>query len=598
MGLDSINTSTKASVPQVKQQVAAAPAPVAPAPKKSSSLTFDTSSFEPAKAKAPVALTVPFSETKASATTSVAAASQSQVKEVDKAREALEDAKGLADDLDEKLAKELADFGPALTDEQRQAYVESFRGEHKALYQSVVEKAEALDALMKENGPALEAAAIKDGHAADVLYGAYKALANSPKAEEAAKFASKVLADPSSALAGAVKRFPKLEQEIAQPAISNAWTQFLSEEPDPDSALSRLSEIVKPYVEGRNASQETKEAWEALGQVIKTKKFDALEALSEAGAKSPLAKSFAAASMVLGAYEGFQDVQDGKYVEAVKNFASAGKDGMDVLKFGTAALKEAGLVAEGSAAVTTTFAAKLAPGLGVVASAISLGLNMDKVRKDTANLGTGLAITGDLLSLMGSGLAVIPGGQVPGSFFIGVGGVVGAVGSYVEGQINDKEMQADQRRGLAAAGITEPLLSTLVDGEPARMKELQEELGLDAQQIQQLALRYPTLITHEEGEGVSLANFKELKQDFGLSPQQSYELLLAVGNGTEDPDLTLSVWLLNLKDFGNATPEQWRQGFEERANRQTDGRHTYYNEGFRNALTYLESPTFKPGGAY
>jgi len=448
---------------------------------------------------------------------------------------------------------------------------------------------------------------VKDGGAADVLYGSYKALANSPKAEAAAQFASRVRAEPDSPLAGAVSRFTNIDAEIAQPAITNTWVQFLSEEAEPEAALDRMSEIVKPYVEGFNGSNEVKEAWEKLTDIVKTKQFDALSELAQSDLKNPLVKAFTAAGMALGAYDGYASAKDGDYLEAVKNFAQAGKDGLEVVKFSTEALKNAGVLAETNAVYKGTaafagskFAAKLAPGLGIIASGASLLLNMDKVRNGTANFGTGLAITGDVFCLMGSGLSLIPGGQAPGSFFVGLGSVMGAVGSYVEGQIEDQQMKASQRRGLTAAGITEPLLSTLVDGEPERMQELQEDLGLNAQQIQQLALRYPGFVTRDESEGVSLYNFKELVGDFGMSPQQSYDMLLAIGNGTSDPSAALNNWLLNLKEFAGFTPEQWRQGFEERANRQTGSRPAQldYTQTFRNALAYLESLTVNPGGDY
>jgi hypothetical protein len=203
-----------------------------------------------------------------------------------------------------------------------------------------------------------------------------------------------------------------------------------------------------------------------------------------------------------------------------------------------------------------------------------------------------------MLSLMGSGLAVLPGGQVPGAFFTGLGGVVGAVGSYVENTINDAEQKAAQRKGLEAAGITDPLMSTLLEGEPERMKELQEELGLNAQQIQQLALRYPDLVTHTEGEGLSLYNFKELKEDFRLNSQQSYELLLAIGNGTKDPQQTLTSFLISMKNFTADSPEQWKKNFEEQASLYPTGRNSYYSTAYRNALTYLNATPQGPGTDY
>lgn len=601
MGFD-IKSSTQSLVNWTKQQIAPPPPPP-PEPKKTAQTPFEQSTFEASSKKAPVALTVPESPAHATATEGtvpaacVTPATKAQVEEVDKARKELEGAKGKANDLDEQLAKELADFGPALTDEQRAKYVASYREQHKGIYGAVTQKAEALDEALKKNGQALELAALKDGKAADVLYASYKALANSPKAEEAAKFASRVLADPKSPLAGALHRYPKLEEEIAQPAITNAWTQFLGEEANPEAALERLSKIVKPMMEGKNGSDETKEAFEALGQIVTTKKFDALAELAAAGADSPLAKAFAAAGMALGAYEGFNAAQDGKYAEALKAFAQAGKDGMEVLKYGTAALKNAGLIAEygTKSKAVVGFASKLAPGLGVVASATSLALNLDKVRKDTANFGTGLAIAGDMLSLMGSGMAVLPGGQLPGAFFVGVGGVLGAVGSFVEGRIDDKQFQTSQRRGLEAAGIKDPLLTTLINGEPKRMQELEKELGLNAQQIQQLALRYPNLITDTENEGLPLHNFKELTKDFGMNSQQTYELLLAIGNDTPDPNHTLFAFMNNLREFTNITPEQWKKGFEKKATAPNSTGGEFLHTAFRNALNYINTPTVKAG---
>jgi hypothetical protein len=637
MGLDSIKSSAQAAVQQAKQKVAEAPPspPPATAPKQSTKARFEESSFEPAKAKAKVSLTVPekstpagtgksavtaaaaasaaasaasggssvdmLSENKTTGTSGVAPITLQQATDVDNARMALKTAQDRTSALDEELAKQLADFGPALTDTQRAQYVKTFRAEHQPLYDNVAIQAEALDKLMKEHGPALEAAAVKDSTYAQLLYDTHKVLANSPKAEEAAKFASKVLAEPDSPLGQAMKGYTKLEEEVALPAIPNAWTQFLSEEADLDSAFERLNGIVKPYVEGGNASIETKEAFKDLREITRTKTFDPLVELAEAGQKSPMAKAFAVAGLALGAYEGMEAAKDGKYLEATKAFAQAGKDGMDVLKFSTAALKNAGIIGEYGAKskAVSTFATKLAPGLGLVATVTSLAINGDKVRNGTANAGTGIAIAGDCLCMMGSVMAVIPGGQLPGTFFTGLGGAIGAVGSLVEGKINDADFKAAQRRGLEAAGIEEPLTSILMEGEPERMTELQEELGLNAQQIQQLALRYPSLVTKTKGEGMSLDSFKGLKKDFSLNSQQTYELLLAIGNGTKNPGETLQTFLSTIDDFDGYTPQQWMDGFERRANERTFSRNaTDYNTAYLNAFNYLSEPTRRSGGDY
>ncbi|WP_258292492.1 hypothetical protein, partial [Escherichia marmotae] len=55
-----------------------------------------------------------------------------------------------------------------------------------------------------------------------------------------------------------------------------------------------------------------------------------------------------------------------------------------------------------------TFASRLAPGLGVLDSATSAAINVQKAAED-GNVGYALAAVGDVFGVLGSAVALVPG---------------------------------------------------------------------------------------------------------------------------------------------------------------------------------------------
>ena len=111
-------------------------------------------------------------------------ANDAAVAEVREAQTALLDARNRAEALDERMYRELASFGPALTDAQREAYIRAYRDDptHVETYRAVAERAEALETLLVENSAAMEDAAIRDPHFAQDLFAAHQALAQTGRA--------------------------------------------------------------------------------------------------------------------------------------------------------------------------------------------------------------------------------------------------------------------------------------------------------------------------------------------------------------------------------------------------------------------------------
>ena len=117
----------------------------------------------------------------------------------------------------------------------------------------------------------------------------------------------------------------------------------------------------------------------------------------------------------------------------------------------------------------------------MVAGAAAFVSDTQKLQK-APDIGLGVALLGDALTVLGSGVSTIPGGQVPGAVASAISGLITAGGKRVSTFIKHKEFTDEQRKYLAAAGagsLTEAFMNT----SGSRVKELTEPLGLSPEQV-------------------------------------------------------------------------------------------------------------------
>ncbi|WP_158621738.1 hypothetical protein [Corallococcus aberystwythensis] len=479
--------------------------------------------------------------------------------EVEGATSEYEDALEEARKKDEFLAQQLAGLGDTLTPEQKQAYIDAFRNdpENKGAYDTLEATAAKLAQAIEDNAGVLEAAAYanpeEDGA---VLRKGLELLADSPHAALAVELGAKYLADPSSPMgqvaAGWGEDFAK---KILETGVPNAASQLLATQ-DPDAALAQLEALLDPLKKaggaGASAFSDIKDGLEAI-KLARAGNFDRLQQLAgKWDQASPLLKGLTAAGIAFGAVGAIQAGKEGDFLGVVKNLASAGESGARLTASVLQSMAIAGDVAQGA-----SFAAKLAPALGLVANAASLGLHLNQFVQDN-NPGYLVAALGDAVSALGSAIELTPGAPV-GLLINGIGAAITVIGELTAGFIEAGKLDDAREKYLEAIGIDPALNETLRDADGERIQELTQELGIPAEDVQKLAQQYPWLLTDGSGNGLNLDATVKMLQAYGISGHEAYELLSTMGAGAEDPAHSTYVALVNLSREASwaETPEDF-----------------------------------------
>ncbi|MFY0524614.1 hypothetical protein ACN28I_16090 [Archangium gephyra] len=121
--------------------------------------------------------------------------SELAVDQVQEAQDTYADAVQARDEMEARLAEDLAAFGGALTPEQVEAYKAEFRAKHKEVYDAERAASDALASTLETNRPALEKLAVEGNEdAAKALYEGYNELARSTThADDAIRWVSELL---------------------------------------------------------------------------------------------------------------------------------------------------------------------------------------------------------------------------------------------------------------------------------------------------------------------------------------------------------------------------------------------------------------------
>ena len=503
-------------------------------------------------------------------------------------QETYADAKKEADKLNEELNTFLLRAGP-LTDEQRAKFIEAFKSAdgRDEVYKAETDAAKALGDYVVEYRDAILEAAAKDPSLADDVVGLLGDLADSGNGELALDMLGKIMADPASELGKAfADHTDELQGELLERASSAATTEIIARhDGDLQAAVADLKEAYQPFKDVKGLFDGVKggvgsfKDGMAMMDAVAAGDFDVLKKMgNEFGESSPFSRAMSAAGIVIGAVNAGQNAKEGEYLEAIQGFASAGQSGLNLLAGATKHLTDAGKFAQYADDATkfATFAARLAPGLGVIASATSIAINAQKAA-DGNNVGYAIAIVGDTFSMLGSAIELIPGaGTAAGAIVNGIGAVISAIGGFIGDAIDKHQTEQELRGYMEAAGLDQDSIDQLIgSGEAQNMAAA--ELGVSGEQWQAMLaedgfLAYGPMIFMEAAAAYGLQGdqvvefFDQLRSD---NPEALLELMKEFG---EAPTLGVNYAPLMrdfIEDNFQAAHEYARS--QETANTKPDG---------------------------
>ncbi|WNG33665.1 hypothetical protein F0U61_08505 [Archangium violaceum] len=480
--------------------------------------------------------------------TSRSSEADAATKKLTDATEAFEDASADAKKKDEELARQLADFGPSLTEKQRETYIKAFQ-EHpsnKKAYEEKEKAAAELAKVLKDNAPALENAAVTAPTDAGQLQKSLELLADSGQAETAVDMAGRLVQDPNSVTAqvfGARKGFPNKVLENGLPRLGS---KLLAEAKDSKDALKQFEERMKPFktaLEGKDGYSDLMNGLEAI-KIAESGDFDRTKQLvSDFKSAGPLGHSFAATALVFGAVSAVNAGREGEYQTMIKEMSSTLKNTLNIVAGASGALSDTAMLARFGVDSAQTnrlasFATRLAPGFGLLATSTSLALRA-KDLQDKADPGLVIAVVGDVVGVLGALVETIPGGQAPGLLVSGAGALITAAGEGLSALGDSRERNQQQNEFLKKAGLSPEAINVLTTAQGDMVRQLAEGLEIPPEDIQKLATLCPELVSARTdlgtGQGeVPLHNLVELLKAGGIKKSEATKLLLSLGKGAPD----------------------------------------------------------------
>jgi hypothetical protein len=422
------------------------------------------------------------------------------VANVQKARKAYEGSKGKVDKLNGRLAGELQKLSPALTAEQKQAYVKSFHDKYAKDYAAEQTGAKQLGDAITD--PMLDKAVARDPIAAYAAADGAKALAGSSRSADALRWAAHAF-DPANP---ACANYRKVEQplregvatvhdgidvkkDIVEPSLTNAAGQLVAQNNgDVHAALAQYKSLVENVagvgLGGKGVGDGLK-LLDKVGKAVESGNWTSLEARAfvNAGEAGPAAKGLAGAGLAFAALGVKTAADQGNYAQLAQSVATTGRAGVELLSKTVGALNTAGHIAGTDGLRAATTLDRLAPGIGTVANAIALGIDAGKFANDPS-VGAGVSVLGDSIALVGSGVGtVIPGA---GQLIEGAGIAISAFGQLITGDSAKHQIDAEEQQLLDRSNVDPGAAKALANGDdqPAR---LSGKLGMTPEQIQLLA---------------------------------------------------------------------------------------------------------------
>ncbi len=396
--------------------------------------------------------------------------------------------------LDEEMGGMLAQAGP-MTPEQQAAFVNAYRTdpENAPTYAALTTATAELSDYVTGNRDAVLDAAVRDPQVAGMVRDALTGMAREGRGEEALGLLTEINAGgESSALAQAFAGFSELSGPVLEDAAASAMTQLLERNNgDVSAASAQFESLMLGFIQAvpayagstdfRIGSQLMTAA--GNGDVPAMRTY-----LQEYEGKSPIMRAFSAGGVVLGAVGAVNAGANEDYVNMVAGFAQSGENAARMVAGTMGSVAAVGEAAQAGSRFAG-FAAKLAPGLGLIANAASLANSVD--RASEGNPGYAVAAFGDVLGILGSAIEMTP--AAPAGFVVsGIGAVISGLGSFAGEIISGNERRDTIERYLTDAGV-DPSIADEMAGSGKQLFEMADALGMTPEQVQALVLAHPDI---------------------------------------------------------------------------------------------------------
>lgn len=406
------------------------------------------------------------------------------------------DAQEDVDRLDQEMGGLLAEAGP-MTAEQQAQFIEAFRNDpdNKPTYDGLIESTNALADYMATHRDEVLDAAVRNPEAAQQAHDAIVTLARNGHGIEAMELLAEIQRVPDSALAGAFAGFTDLSGDVLTDAASSAMSELLANnDGSVTAAQADFMTLMSAFGQGVPAWGGYKDFSDGqkLLDAFATGNYAAMDHYrNQYDSSKPLFRAFAAAGVVIGAVSAANSGRNEDYVNAINGFAQAGENGARLVAGALDSLADSGRLAQysGRFAGAAGFAARLAPGLGLIASSASL-VNSIREASD-GNPGYAIAAFGDVLGILGSALEFTP--AAPAGFIVsGIGAIISGVGSFVGELINGGERRDQIKEYLTAAGVDPSIVDEMAQS-GAALFDMGEALDMTPEQLQVLLVAHPEI---------------------------------------------------------------------------------------------------------
>lgn len=454
-------------------------------------------------------------------------------------------------ELDAQLGRELARFGPGLTQAQKDAYTTTFKAQHPE-YATADASDKNLATFMRGHQVRLQQAALDPSNpgamqAAQALSKAYESLAGSAQNQLVADALQVpgLQAKLAASYGGAVADF---EAKVVQPTAESLMTSAATGE-SPDRILEQLNGIYSNMTQVPELADDAKTALTAFGELAKAlgplktwggkldgaseagKKFgEQLNAISEdAGSTSGVGKLIAGGGFIMGLAmmtegalgnnpQAGQELMQGM-MQSLENSPAIGY-GLEIL-----ADRFPKVISEELAKGVTDTLENATDFLGAVTSTLSFLDSMAQVTEGQATTGDKMKLLSDTLGMVG-GIATLVGGNV----FAATAGVLAAVTSLAGDAIKNAEQQETNRQFDDETWkiLTDPsfqppvdsnVLQTLRDLPEGGAQAIAKNMDFTPEQFVTYAAQLPVL-AEAALDPVGTAATQRMRNELGLSPDQ------------------------------------------------------------------------------
>jgi hypothetical protein len=401
-----------------------------------------------------------------------------------------DDAKEVVDRSNGRLAQELKRIGPGLTKKQKEEYIKAYEKAHAPELAKAKEAAQKLAATLNETKGMLS-----DPAGSKLALDSAKALAKTPEGAETAKnFVKEVSTNPDSPIYKAlvesqgVEETNKQLQETLGAAIPNLLSEALkSTDGDPQAAAAKL----KQSLDGLDSAKGIIGNLEGYNKGIEALAKGDFAALKAMDSDNPISNALKVAGVMIG----IAKVANG--TAEAQDVLGTGKDGMEVTALAMEALAKT-LPQDGSLAAAagagSKWLSKLAPGIGMVASALSTAADFKALCKDP-NAGDALKMIGNAMSTVGGALALTGIGEVVAVPLQVVGGLITATGGIVSQLREESIISEESKQLLRDSGVDEAFITQLTSASPKALRTL-EESGMSPEQVQELMSKHPEVFSN------------------------------------------------------------------------------------------------------